>query len=164
MYVTSTENVGKIFGHVAAIAGMVVGRVCGLSLLIPGALSLASYTVLDKTVGGKARPVVLPLAILHGHLLWVCLGGLIMNNSFITGIHAGILVALTAGLLCFPGRASIGVAGLFTMYWLYDNACVVSYGVTPGLVGAMLAHVLFNGATLVTLFTANSAINAGEAA
>jgi hypothetical protein len=137
------------------VVGLTIGYYAGMTLLIPAAFAMVIAFALFKVVPNR-KPIILPAAIVGGHVLWMILGCVILGSWTAALPEIVILGGVVIWLIGRPRLIPIAVLAILELIEFCYSAYMFSLqSFGTDLYKARLVHsslFLVAGASLVQAF------------
>jgi hypothetical protein len=141
-------QIGLIVG---SVFGALIGRYCGISLLVPFAMAVGMLLLLNKI---PSSPKVFRLAwsVQAAHALWMCIGGAVTGLWSKVAIDIIILVAGLAWLWVRPGLGPVILLGVYQLAAGVSNVIsLIGAQIASEQHKALAAHLFLRLAAVVLL-------------
>jgi hypothetical protein len=145
----------KIAGYGGAVAGFLLARYCGASLMLPVAIAIGVFWFARKKLSGDRRRVLGPASIAIGHTGWMIFAAMYLGNWSPVSTDVVVFSALVAWLVVRPAMAPLIALAAFQAIALFVNVIAISkLEVGTSSHSALTAHIVLRVVCLISIYVA----------
>lgn len=146
-----SSALNSVGGLIGAAGGWALSQYSGMSLWLPGAVTVILLLVFTKTAL-RPKYFVGAISVTGGHIAWFVAGSAILGNWSTAGLDIVMLLLAVVALWWKPGRVTAVILGLFQLGSLALNVFQITHAEIGSLPHrALTVHCVWRLLALVCL-------------